>query len=341
MRDKKKVIINILFFTLLFIITYWIIFKDKNIDKILFNLGNLKISYIILGLFVMFQYYVLESYNIKQILASFKEKISLMKSIKFSLICAFYSAITPASSGGQPMQIYYMSKEGYSVSHTTIALLAHLFGYQMSGIVLGLIGAFFNHDIFTTELTILFIVGILFNGIALSLTLICIFSTKLSNKLVNIFVKFLKFIRYKKITDTEEKIRKELELYHESADYIKHNGHTFRKAIIISFMQMFVYHSVPYFTYKAFGLSGISYFKIVGLQAILYSTVASIPLPGSIGINETVFLLIYGTIFGEAILADAMLVHRFISFYLFVLINLLVVIYNIIKLSRKEKNNQS
>ena len=67
------------------------------------------------------------------------------------------------------------------------------------------------------------------------------------------------------------------------------------------------------------------------MQAILYTTVSGLPLPGAIGVSETVFLGIYGVAFGKELLQSAMLLNRGISFYSFVIISLAVVIFNIIK----------
>ncbi len=67
------------------------------------------------------------------------------------------------------------------------------------------------------------------------------------------------------------------------------------------------------------------------MQAILYTTVSSLPLPGAIGVSETLFLKIFGITFGKNILSSAMLLYRFVSFYLYIVICAIVVIINAIK----------
>ena len=67
------------------------------------------------------------------------------------------------------------------------------------------------------------------------------------------------------------------------------------------------------------------------MQSVLYTTVSSLPLPGAIGISETVFLSIFKPAFGDA-LNGAMLLSRGITFYLYVIISLLVVIINAVKM---------
>ena len=73
------------------------------------------------------------------------------------------------------------------------------------------------------------------------------------------------------------------------------------------------------------------------MQAILFTSVSSIPLPGSVGISESIFLRLFGSVYGEVILSSAMLLTRGISFYLFIIISLIVVIVNSIMVNKAQK----
>ena len=83
---------------------------------------------------------------------------------------------------------------------------------------------------------------------------------------------------------------------------------------------IFIFHSIPYFIYRAFGLTELNFFQLFSMQAVLYTTVSGIPLPGSIGVSESLFLKIFGLAFGSTLLSSAMLLYRFASFYLYVII---------------------
>ena len=58
------------------------------------------------------------------------------------------------------------------------------------------------------------------------------------------------------------------------------------------------------------------------------ATVSCLPLPGTVGINESVFLILYSHIYNDGNIMDALILQRGITFYLFVFINLIVVIIN-------------
>ena len=172
--------------------------------------------------------------------------------------------------------------------------------------------------------------------------LICIFSERLTKKIVNIFIKILKFFRVKNIEDKKQRVEAGLEKYNSNSNYIKTHKKEFIQSIFRVFIQIILYHLVPFCVYKAFGLNEYNIFQLFTMQAVLYTTVSGLPLPGAIGVSETVFLGIYGVAFGRDLLQSAMLLNRGISFYSFVIISLAVVIFNIIRnkrINREEDKN--
>ena len=331
---KKKAIIklfrNLIFFVGLIVLTFGLIFKDQDMGSLLNVLKFVDNKFIILGILIMLLYYLTEAYNIRSILKSFGEKISIFNALKFTWIGFFFSAITPAASGGQPVEIYYMTKERISGAKATMALLIQLCGFQISTISLGIICAIINPGILQDGITFLFLVGLAINGFALAMMLIFIFSKRLTKKVVNIFIKILKFFKIKNVDTKKEIIEEGLLKYNESSIYIKSHKLEFIKAILRVFIQIIFYYSIPYCVYRAFGLNTYSFFQIFTMQAVLYTTVSGLPLPGAIGVSETVFLKIFGVAFGTELLSVAMLLSRGITFYLFVIISLLVVIINAI-----------
>ena len=147
----------------------------------------------------------------------------------------------------------------------------------------------------------------------------------------------MKFFKVKSIDKISANINKELEIYQESAIHIKNNKKVLIKAILIAFLQIVVLYIIPFVIYKSFGLSEKTIFDFIIIQAILHSTVCSMPLPGSVGVTETVFLLIYGLAYPATLLQSALVINRFINFYLFVVISLITYIIVKIRLDKKNK----
>ena len=326
MAKNKRTIKNLIIFILLIILTFYIILKDQDITEIAKVLQSVKLEYVLIAIIAMLIYFFLETVNMGRTLKTLNEKSSFMQNLKYVLIGFFFSAITPAASGGQPMQIYYMHKNGISVANSTLSLLINLCSFQIITISFAMISLFFNHKYLTTGLVWLFIIGVTLNSIALALLLIGIFSKKLSAWLVKIAVKILSFFKIKNIEDKQEKLEKELFKYQGSAAYIKQNRIVMLKTILTTFIQILFYYSIPFWVYCAFGFGEYNIIQIISLQAILYATVSGIPLPGAVGVSEGGFLGIFKNVFTTSTLNSAMILNRGISFYLFVLISAILVI---------------
>ena len=335
MKDKKRIIFNFVFFILLIAVTYYLIFRKQNMSELIDNLRNVDPYFIAISFICMILFYLFEALNVNNLLRAFGEKYSFFRSVNSTLIGAFYSSITPASSGGEPMQAYYMSKDNIKISHSALALLIQLFCHLLSIVLMGILAAIFNHDLLDFKLFVLFVVGLSFNTIVLILYSIGIFSEKLTNKLIHLLEKILKFFKIKNVDKINKKIDKELALFHKSSEFIKENKKEFIKAIITAFLQIVINYSIPYFIYRSFGLNDYNILYVISLQAILFCTVSCLPLPGTVGINESVFLILYSHIYTDSNIMDALLLQRGITFYLFVFINLIVVIINNIRLTKK------
>lgn len=334
MRKKANLrfIRNLIFFLGLIVFTFWFLFRDQDMEEIFAVIGSADKKFLLIATGLMLIYFFTEAYNIRSILKTFGEKVSLLNALKFTWIGFFFSSITPAASGGQPVEVYYMTKENISGAKGTMTLLIQLCGFQISTISLAIICAIINPSILNGGLIALFFIGILINGFALALMLIAIFSQKLTKKLINILIKILRFFKTKNIDAKKIKIEEGLEKYNESSIFIKSHKKDFIKAILRVFVQIAFYYSIPYCVYRSFGLNTYNFFQIFTMQAVLYTTVSSLPLPGAIGVSETVFLKIFGVAFGNELLSGAMLLNRSITFYLFVVITLVVVIINAIRM---------
>lgn len=335
MSKNKKTIKNLIIFILLIIFTFYIILKDQDIVEITQVLRNVRLEYVVIAIVAMLIYLVLESVNMGRTLKTLNEKSSFIQNFRYVLIGFFFSSITPAASGGQPMQIYYMHKNGISIANSTLSLLINLCSFQIITISFAMISLIFNYKYLTTGLVWLFVIGVTLNSIALSLLLIGIFSKKLSAFLVKISVKILSFFKIKNIEEKQEKLEKELFKYQGSAAYIKQNIEVMLKTILTTFVQILFYYSIPFWIYSSFGFSEYNIIQIISLQAILYATVSGIPLPGAVGVSEGGFLGIFKNVFTTSTLNSAMILNRGVSFYLFVLISAILVISQALVANKK------
>lgn len=340
MKNNGKLIRNFILFILLIIITFAVLLKGEDITQILNILGSVKIQYVFIGILCMAIYISCEAINIGRSLKILNEKSTFIQNLKYALIGFFFSAITPAASGGQPMQIYYMHKDKISVSNSTLALLLNLTSMQIITIGFALVSLCFNYQYLNGVLIVFFIVGILLNLSALVLLLIAIISKRLSRGMVHFAEKVLKFFRVKNIDAKKEKLEKELEQYHESAVYIKQNKKIMIKILLTTLVQFFAYYSVTFWTYKALGMNEANILEITSMQSVLFATVSGIPSPGAVGVTEGAFTEIFRNIYPGAMMSSAILLNRGINFYFFVIFSGIVTIVNHIRSGYIEMNQE-
>ena len=64
MKNKKKLILNILFFSCLILITYYVIFKDYSMKDILDRIKESNHNYLLLAFILMWFYFLFNKYKI-------------------------------------------------------------------------------------------------------------------------------------------------------------------------------------------------------------------------------------------------------------------------------------
>ncbi len=336
MKKNQKTIRNLMIFLLLIILTFVLILKDQDITEIFEVLKTTKKSFIMIAILSMGMYILCEAINIKRTLKILKEKTNFLKNIKYSLIGFFFSAITPAASGGQAMQIYYMYKDKIPVAHSTLALLINLSCMQIVTITTAIIGFLVNYKNLDSRIIGFFIFGILLNITALIILLISIFSKRMTNGIIKITIKILKFFRIKNLEEKQQKIEKELNKYQGSAKYIKENIRLIIKILLTTYIQYLFYFSTAYWVYRALGLNQNNIWELIAMQAVLYATVSGIPSPGAVGVSEGGFIAIFSNVFPKNMINGAMVLNRGVNFYLLVFISSIVAFISSIK--HKDEN---
>lgn len=340
MESIKSILKNLFIFVLLIVITFVIVFKSYDFNETINIVLEANYLYVFLAFLCMVLYFVFEGINIKMILASLGKKIKLLSSIKYGIIGFFFSGITPAATGGQPMQIYFMNKDGISVENSTLSLIVQLASFQIVTISMGLIGAIVNPELFTNGFIWLFLIGTFIKCIGLSIMIIGLFYSKFSKKIITLIIKLLEKFKYEKIDEKKHQLNSMIENYNKDARFIKENKEIMIKSLCTIFLQFIAYYTISYFVYRSFGLNTFSWIKLIMMQALLYVSVSSFPLPGAVGVSEGGFLRIYSIIYGSTILGSAMILTRVINFYLIMLIAAIVIIITTIINSNKAKNNK-
>ena len=105
-----------------------------------------------------------------------------------------------------------------------------------------------------------------------------------------------------------------MDTYRDTANYLKTHPRVIVNVIAITFVQRMAMFAVTWFVYRSFSLSEKGFWTILFLQAVISVSVDMLPLPGGMGISETLFLTIFEPVFG-ALLLPGMVLSRGLGYY--------------------------
>ncbi len=288
----KKGIVNTIIFLFFISLTFFVIFKEDNVGEIFKIIQKVDIKFIAIAILCMCCFILSEGINIARTLKLLECKVNFINSIKYALVGFFFSSVTPSASGGDPMQLYYMKKDGLPIGHSALALLTEFSSFQFVTVIIALIGFIINYNFIQNSvgnIKYLLLIGVAINVAILAIILLTIFSNKIIHILLNLVCKILEKLHYRKVASFKEKCLEQIQEYKAGSKLLKRNKKILFKIILTTIVQIVLYHSIPYIIYLSFGLNEANFLQFLSLQAVLYISVSSIPLPGAVGASEIRF----------------------------------------------------
>ena len=267
-------------------------------------------------------------------------KVRPLVALKVNFLGKFYDGVTPFATGGQPMQIYYMTTKGISGAASSAVVLIRYFGSMLAFTVLGgifmIVGTCLNVLDGVSGKTLLIVFGWvgLVSSIALPLFILAFaVFPRLARRLTGWFI----FVGYKLhiVKNKERVMRKALRTVRDfsvSFRIIARRPVCLILFLVTCFAETFLTFSTPYFVMNMFGcdVEGM-FFIIMSLNAFTVLGVSFIPTPGNSGVVEGMGVLAFSVAAG-ATLAWSVLFWRFLTYYIYILIG---VIWTIVDLFRK------
>ncbi len=250
----------------------------------------------------------------------------------------YYDNVTPAAIGGQPFQIYYMRKHsglsnGVSTSIPMFGMISGQIGFIIIAALCFLFGSL---SIDNAVLIGTACFGLLFYAFWPIVVVIATFLPKATTELITIIVKFLAKIhivkhREKAIENTELEIRE----YVRSIKRIFKTRKLFFETIAISVIFHILISMIPFFVLTAFGGS-VDFLPCFVTTVAVTSAVYFVPTPGNSGAAEGTFFVVFSAL-SSGYVFWAMLVWRFFSYYIYIIMGL--VTFGTINIEKKRKKN--
>lgn len=339
--DKKKIFFNIIFLVLVFGLTIYGVFSGEDLGEIIRIVGTVEFPWLLPGVICVVIFIWGESIILHYLFRTsgipVKERVCFL----FSSVGFFFSCITPSASGGQPAQIYYMKKEDIPIPVSTLLLMVVTIIYKLVLVVIGVGLMIFGQGFIRTWLEGIlpvFYLGVALNVFCVASMLVLVFHNTLARSIVLKGMSVLERMRLVKHKNSRvEMLMASMEQYRGTAVYLKEHPGILGKVFVITVFQRVALFLVTYFVYRAFGLQGSSMVLIATLQAVISVSVDMLPLPGGMGISETLFSIIFLPVFGKELLIPGMILSRGLGYYTELLLSALLTIVAHLVLGKHKK----
>ncbi len=293
--------------------------------------------------------YLAKGFKLSLMCKSMTGKWQFRTCMQTGIIGHYYNNVTPLGAGGQPFEIYHLSKNGVHGGTASSLPIAAFFMFQLAFVVLGI----FNVTCFTAGTNIfnlpdsilgsttadvlrpLAIVGLILGLLMPGLVIVFSLLPRLCSKLVYFVISIgnkLKLVKDPKLTT-----RKTLKTVISNSKCLKSMASSplvFTMTFLISLVEVLAIDSIAFFTLKFFGYSNpdvnffVEWCQIIQVCSILYAAISFIPTPGNSGAADFSFYWLFQTGLLAGFAFPAMIIWRFLSYYSFIIIGIIFLSVN-------------
>lgn len=302
----------------------------------------LKANILILGLAFLCQIVAImfEALAYKKVVDSYVENYPYKNALKMQFITKFFNGITPFSTGGQPMQIYLLKKDGFRLTKATNIIMQNFILYQAALVTYGIFALLINWkwNLFSevTLLKNLIVIGFLMNTLVMLGLIVISFNNKFNHIMID---KVILLLSKLKIIKNKEKKQAEwsekVDDFHEGTTYLKQHKMLCLQSFLYNLIYLTLNYLTPFFVIASLvGWSNpVTPISAICSSAYILIIGSFVPIPGASGGIEYGYLRFFGSFIKGGILKASLLIWRFISYYFLMIVG--AVTFNI-KGSEKE-----
>ncbi len=313
--------------------------SSKDIDKIL----SKNWYYVFCAIGALVACYFLKAFKLSILCKPLSGKFHFKTCFETAIIGHYYNYVTPLAVGGQPFEIYHLSKHGVHGGVASALPIATYVLNQFAYVIMGFVSLImFKYNTFglsstlkgafPVTFTVMAIVGLSLCMLAPSLVILFSLMPRFGAKIVHLVVAL--GAKFKIIKDPKKTTYKIIKNVIHNAQCLKKIFRTPISALVcfaMSFLEHFSYASLAFFTLMLFGFGsgnpGLmsdsfmqNWAQIVQLAIMLSCAVSFIPTPGNAGAADLSFSLLFNLGLATGLTFTATVVWRCMSFYSFIII---------------------
>lgn len=317
---RKRDLVSITVMAAIVAVTLWMVLGDGRGAQVWSAMKLAHWSWLVLGGVLMVAYTAVEAFQIKLILGAMGRRPPYRHCCGFACAGFYFSSVTPSATGGQPAEVFYMTRRGISAAHGALTMLLFTIFHQVASVAYGVgawllaphipaslgtgLGVLLGYGLTTLLLLTVGMVALLIYPKPVEH--LCRGCLRLGAKLHLV----------KDLDRAQAGLKGQMEEYARGAALLRRRPVLSIFLFGLSMLQQGLRFLVPWAVYRALGLSALGADQLVATQALVYLAVGCLPIPGAVGASEAAFLTAFQSQFGPALTPVAMLLTRGLSFYL-------------------------
>lgn len=314
----------ILLMIALLALTLFILLRDADTKAMWDTLMSANLFYVAIASGLIFLQQLVFGYILLALTSqSLRPPYPRMLGFNTAMIGFFFNNITPSSSGGQPMEIYYLYRCGVSITHSTLSFVMLSLYYYSSKIIFGLFAMVYNPALAWTALDgyrFFYFLGFIVPLGMIVVTTALIFRPAMISSWAKIALEWLidkRVIKRRQLW--RERLEKWTEQYVGGSDRFKNNMKLIGQTFVIYLAGHFLFYQTTYFSALAIG-ERPPFWDFFALQSLYFITATSLPTPGGVGLGESSFVTIFRSLMEKSDALAVMLLSRSITLYLFLIV---------------------
>lgn len=314
-----KTVFNICIVILTIALIAYFIFSDGGLIDLIKS--NLKINTLWLGMAILVHLLniFLDTTIIYLFVKETTPNVRFHTAFVASMVGQFFCAVTPSSTGGQPMQILTMSRMGIKGANATSALIQKFLVWQFTLTVYSIIAVCARFSFFAGHLSptlwIFAVIGFLAQVLMIVALMLASFDKHLTTKIIGGIFNFLGKIKLmKNVEEKKVSLGKQLDTFHQSNKELNKNKILLVKIYVLTVVQMTALFLVPYCIAKSFEIN-CNIFDMLCAQSYVNMVSSLVPLPGASGAAEFCFSAFFQSYFTPETMKSAILIWRTITYY--------------------------
>ena len=263
--------------------------------------------------------WLFEGWVLYEMARGLSQPIPYKAAVRSTMVVQFFNNVTPSSSGGQPMQVWSLWRDGVPVGEAGSVLLGKFAVYQAALVTCGVAAFAYAHELFLQQVggwVWLFIVAFILQAGIFAMLVAVIIKPRAVRWLLEKIAALVSHTPARNVGEKAmEKASGALDRFEADSRALVGKPGAFVRTYLLTLVQLQSVLVVPYCICRSLGVVP-PLLLVLSAAAFVLLVSGVFPTPGAGGGAEGTFLLVFGLFFPQGTsVAAAMLLWRLLTFY--------------------------